>query len=567
MALKEAVAYARYSTDKQNARSIDDQFGVCDKVARQHGYKIVKYYKDAAISGAGTLGRAGWLELMRAVTARERTFGAVIIENCSRMSRDLADSARDFKRIDRRQVELIDIEGKLNTMRIGMSGIMNEEFRKHLGNMMRRTWDGRVKDNLIPGKPPYGHRLSDQRFHHEIDPAGPASVVLRLFNEYVNRVPEREIAAGFNREGIPSPSGGRWNHQVFTTGSGSGRGMISNRRYIGELVWNERRNVTSDNETKCKRKGNPEDLIVKEFPHLRIIPQDLWDAAQALRAERSRKSPKPRVYAKTVTHHMIADKIVCGECGGLMRIVGSKAGEAKRVGCSNARHKGICPNSKSYNLDEIEATFLHGSKEIDAEAVAALTKGAHKGWAEQQKAASVQCDDLERKINVCTEKINRIGDIILEIDPSDVPAMMEKLKAETLKRAGLRTQRELLGPQSNVVTLLPESIRLACTKIRDLADVLVKGKLTDEEAAPRRMALGNFFEAVQVHQTGKRKPVEITPHMRLAAMTGVSTMPRMQSSKEVLEEQGHTSVDLATQRTLSSQKHGIVNLGRWQAAA
>ena len=53
--LKEAVAYARYSSARQSARSIDDQFQLCDKIAKQNGYKIVKYFKDAAIAGSGTL--------------------------------------------------------------------------------------------------------------------------------------------------------------------------------------------------------------------------------------------------------------------------------------------------------------------------------------------------------------------------------------------------------------------------------------------------------------------------------------------------------------------------------
>src|SRR4051795_1483498 len=47
-----------------------------------------------------------------------------------------------------------------------------------------------------------------------------------------------EIAARLNRDGIPSPSGGEWNHQVFIAGGGSGKGIIGNRIYIGELVWN-----------------------------------------------------------------------------------------------------------------------------------------------------------------------------------------------------------------------------------------------------------------------------------------------------------------------------------------
>jgi site-specific DNA recombinase len=99
---KQAIAYARYSTDRQSKRSIDDQFELCRKIAKQHGYEIVEYFKDEAVSGAGTLGRDGWMKLMRAVAARGRTFDVVIIESCSRMSRDLADSARDFKRIAHR---------------------------------------------------------------------------------------------------------------------------------------------------------------------------------------------------------------------------------------------------------------------------------------------------------------------------------------------------------------------------------------------------------------------------------------------------------------------------------
>jgi DNA invertase Pin-like site-specific DNA recombinase len=56
---KEAVAYARFSSQRQSARSIGDQFQLCEKIAKQHGYKIVEYFQDEAISGAGTLGRAG----------------------------------------------------------------------------------------------------------------------------------------------------------------------------------------------------------------------------------------------------------------------------------------------------------------------------------------------------------------------------------------------------------------------------------------------------------------------------------------------------------------------------
>lgn len=44
--------YARYSTDRQDARSIDDQVRRCRAHASSHGLHVVAEYKDAAISGA-----------------------------------------------------------------------------------------------------------------------------------------------------------------------------------------------------------------------------------------------------------------------------------------------------------------------------------------------------------------------------------------------------------------------------------------------------------------------------------------------------------------------------------
>lgn len=571
-----AVAYARYSTDKQNARSIDDQFSVCEKTAKAHGYRIVKFYKDEAVSGTGTLARDGWLELMR--DRNSGIYQAVIVESLSRMSRDLADSASAFKRLRAKQIDLVDIEGKVSSMRLGLSGIMNEEFVKHLGYMLRRAWDGRVKDGLIPGRPAYGHRtIPGKPFHREID-CETSWVVIRIFTEFADGVPLRDIAARLNAEGIPSPSGGKWNHQVFTSG-GNGEGMIGNRSYIGEIVWNKYRSVKTENEKRTKIKNKREEIIVKELPHLRIIDQALWDRAQALRTNRSRQSKQPRVYSKTAAHHPLADKIVCAVCGGRMRIVGAKEGEGKRVGCSNARHKSICENTKSYSLPEIEATVLHGIKhDIDVEALMALTKGAHERWAERQRAASTERLDLERSYNRLTEKIDRVTSAIASLDVELEP-LMEKLKALTQERGGVKTKLDLIKAEGNVVTLLPATIRKFIDDLKTIHEVLTNPHTTPDQLHRFRVAFGNVFEKIIVHQTGKRRPVRVTPVMRIAAIMGVELTPHMQSSKEVLEEQGLTSVLLATVGTLGGQKHtmqgvsspqqthGIIRLGPWQRVA
>lgn len=150
---KRAVAYARFSNrNLQDVTSIDDQNQVCDKIAKRHNCEIVNRYRDDGVSGTGSLERDGWLALMRAAKAGE--FEVVIVESLSRMSRDLADSAGFFKRLDALGIELIDLEGVANTMRVGLSGIMNQEFVKHLGNQLRRKWDGCVTKGQTPASLP-----------------------------------------------------------------------------------------------------------------------------------------------------------------------------------------------------------------------------------------------------------------------------------------------------------------------------------------------------------------------------------------------------------------------------
>ena len=70
--LKPAVAYARFSSDLQNDKSIDDQIGLCEQIARREGYKIVKVYSDRAKSGADMFERDGLNAMMKAVKAKPR---------------------------------------------------------------------------------------------------------------------------------------------------------------------------------------------------------------------------------------------------------------------------------------------------------------------------------------------------------------------------------------------------------------------------------------------------------------------------------------------------------------
>ena len=56
--------YARYSTELQNEKSIEDQVALCRAHAAREGLEIVQVYSDRARSGASLIGRDGILELL-----------------------------------------------------------------------------------------------------------------------------------------------------------------------------------------------------------------------------------------------------------------------------------------------------------------------------------------------------------------------------------------------------------------------------------------------------------------------------------------------------------------------
>ena len=56
-----AAIYARFSTDMQADRSIDDQISLCTDFALKQGLTIAETYSDAAQSGGSIFGRHGLL--------------------------------------------------------------------------------------------------------------------------------------------------------------------------------------------------------------------------------------------------------------------------------------------------------------------------------------------------------------------------------------------------------------------------------------------------------------------------------------------------------------------------
>lgn len=83
--MKRAVAYARYSTDKQYDTSIEKQLEDIREYCKRKGYRLVKEYVDRAES-ASKEDRPAFQELLQ--DARRQMFDVVVVHKLNRFARN-----------------------------------------------------------------------------------------------------------------------------------------------------------------------------------------------------------------------------------------------------------------------------------------------------------------------------------------------------------------------------------------------------------------------------------------------------------------------------------------------
>jgi site-specific DNA recombinase len=136
-----AAIYARYSTDLQNDRSVEDQAELCRAYAERNGMIITEVYADRAQSGSSTLNRLGWQKLMRDADAK--TFDVIIAEDIDRISRDESDYHSARKRLTFVGVKIHTAHGgEITGIEGSVRAMMGALFLENLAHKVRRGLTG-----------------------------------------------------------------------------------------------------------------------------------------------------------------------------------------------------------------------------------------------------------------------------------------------------------------------------------------------------------------------------------------------------------------------------------------
>lgn len=466
--MKRAVVYARYSTDLQNDKSVEDQLRLCEAHAERLGVRIVRSYHDRAKSGASMFGRNGLTEMMQAAERNE--FDVLISEHTDRISRDIADLAHIHKLLKFRSIEINCVNGgAIDTVQVGMYGVIGQMQREEGAKKTKRGMIGVVRSGRSAGGRAYGYEpVPGKPGDLQIVP-DEANVVRRIFRLYAAGVSPRTIAGGLNEDGIAPPRGQHWNASTLNGSSARNYGILRNPMYNGQIVWNRVRMVKDPSTgRRISRNNDAEEIVTMDAPHLRIVEESLFLSVQKRKeergGERARKEPRGK--------RLLSGLLRCRSCGGGLTSIGADR-SGPRVVCSTHRESGTCTNAGRYYIERIELKVLDTLRLqfADTEIITAYVKEYEE---ERRRTASEMRRNragMERQLEDTKKAIARIVERLAAglIEDEDVAGILPSLRAT---RDKLTTDLAGMEKPNNVVELFPLALKKFKEDLEKLAEIL-----------------------------------------------------------------------------------------------
>lgn len=493
--MNRAVIYARFSTDLQNERSIDDQISLCRTYAEREGLDVIHEYQDAARSGASIFGRDGIIQLMADATAAK--YDVLVVEGLDRISRDMEDLAGIHKRLSFAGVKILAVhDGQANTVLVGLRGLVGQMFREDNAHKVRRGLTGRVKDGLSAGGSSYGYSADPAKKGKLLIVEEEADVIRQIFQWYADGKSPRHIARDLNAAGTRAPRGTRWNASTINGSLQRGNGILHNSLYAGELVWNRVRMIKDpDTGKRVSRPNPPEQWTIKQVPELRIVADELWKIAQSHRRGPNKVVPGKMKRPK----RLLSGLLKCGACLAGMSTMGTDRSGRVRIRCSAAHESHTCPDPKTFYLDTIEKmvvdSLLTHLRKPERLALFIETYQAER----KRLAADItsQRSKIEREIQIHQREMDRLVDAIAQ-GTMGLDEVGDRIKIAKQKREAAKEELNRAPPTIQIVTLLPAAMQRYEAAMRDLHTALAVGTVdgNSQDAA----FLREIVSSITVHR-------------------------------------------------------------------
>jgi site-specific DNA recombinase len=288
-----------------------------------------------------------------------------------------------------------------------------------------------------------------------------------------------------NRLGVPSP-GASWNRTsvqlnakrkhgwVASAIHGDrtrGTGILNNRLYVGEVVWNRStwKRSAADSKQRRWQLNDAAQVVTHLEGRLRIVTQPLWEAVKARQQSVEGMTVKLRGAVRhkgILPRHVLSGLLICQQCGGTFRRVNSR-----EYGC--ATHKdggdGACSNGVRVRKELAERKLLDelACEMLSAEGVAFLKQRINARMRKASRAPKVLPKPQAAQIARKSAEIEQLRGLMKAGTLSQAVAEATIAKAEEEVQAFERVQPARdERDTARVIRMLPRAADVLRERIR-----------------------------------------------------------------------------------------------------
>ena len=468
--------YARYSSENQSEKSIDDQVRVCKGYISAHDMSVEDkhIYVDEAISGS-IINRPALQSLQ--IAAENKEFEAVVVDDLSRLSRSNHQMLTMVLKFNYLQIKIVSVSDGIisddenSKLGIHLRGLMNELYLDDLKKKTMRGLEGQKLRGFSAGEKVYGYytkpvgelRLNKKgqaKYEGKVHTIRQeeADIVQKIYKEFVEGKSLNKIVRELNQDKVPTKKGlpGGWNIATVSK-------ILKNERYIGRWVWKKYKGIKDPFTGKRKRVLWPEnEWICSDRKDLIILGKETWEKAQKrwlslkgtwpVRKKAKNAGTKQQSYVHTSLSHLFSGLMKCQCCGGAIVLIAG-AGNGY-YGCFNAKRK-TCDNKLLVPRKRLEKAII-----TDLEEKILTLENLNYVYGKVEKLVSSGMQEVQNYLNYI--KMGNFSKAVSEA-LKQVEAKSENLK-EDIKSLEFQQQNTFKSPPKEWIKDRLESLHQTLDK-------------------------------------------------------------------------------------------------------
>ena len=334
--------YVRLSEEDkkgQTSESVKSQKSYLENfVQTLDSLKSYKFYVDDGYTG-GNFDRPAFQRMMSDIISKK--INCVVVKDLSRFGRNYIEMSKYlqvmFPTLNTRFISLNDnYDSEINdepidTLLIGLSGLMNEEYLKDCSIKSKMSYNLRAsRGQFTSPVAPYGYKRDKNDTHRLIIDEEVKDIVKLIYELFIKHKSFMAVTKILSERGITTPSEykqqqikgyytNRLTNKEHIWSRDSVTSILKNEVYIGNMV-QHKREIINYKTKECKKLPKSEWITI-ENTHEAIIDRDTFNLVQSIIAD------KTRVYFKgnsTQPDNYFSGLLICGDCNTKMTYVNDK---------------------------------------------------------------------------------------------------------------------------------------------------------------------------------------------------------------------------------------------------